>query len=85
MRSAQVVVGTTATLLVAADNITREVHVHVLSNTPVYLGGADVTTSTGFLLEKDDGASVIQVPINERLFAVVATGTETVSVLLPDA
>lgn len=79
------VVGTTATLLVDADNITRKVHVHALSNTPVYLGGADVTTSTGFLLEKDDGASVIQVPINEKLWAVVSTGTETVSVLMPDA
>lgn len=79
------VVGTTATLLIDADNITRQVHVHALSNSPVYLGGAGVTTSTGFLLEKDDGDAVIQVPINEKLWAVVASGTETVSVLLADA
>ena len=85
MRSAQVVVGTTATLLIDSDNINRQVHIHALSNTPVYLGGPDVTTSNGYLLEKDDGASVIDIPINEKLYAVVATGTETVSVLLPDA
>ena len=85
MRSAQVVVGTTATLLIDSDNINRQVHIHALSNTPVYLGGPDVTTSNGYLLEKDDGASVIDIPINEKLYPVVATGTETVSVLLPDA
>ena len=85
MRSAHVVVGTTATLLVDSDNINRQVHVHAISNTAVYLGGSDVTTSNGFLLEKDDGASVIEIPINEKLYAIVASGTETVSVLLPDA
>jgi putative AlgH/UPF0301 family transcriptional regulator len=85
MRSAQVSVGTTPTLLIDSDNINRQVHVHALSNTPVYLGGPDVSTTTGFLLEKDDGASVIEIPINEKLYAVVAAGTETVSVLLPDA
>lgn len=85
MRSAQVVVGTTPTLLIDSDNINRQVHVHALSNTPVYLGGADVTTSNGYLLEKDDGAHVLLLPLSEKLYAVVATGTETVSVLLPDA
>ena len=85
MRSAQVVVGTTATLIIDADNINRQVHVHALSNTPVYLGGPDVTTSNGYLLEKDDGAHVLLLPISEKLYGVVSTGTETVSVLLPDA
>ena len=85
MRSAQVVVGTTATLLVDSDNVNRQVLIHALSNTPVYLGASDVTTSNGYLLEKDDGALQISVPISEKLYAVVGTGTETVTVLLPDA
>lgn len=85
MRSIQVTVGTEPTLLVAADDINREIHVHALSNTTVYLGAANVTTSTGFVLEKDDGASVINVPIGETIYAVVANGTEIVSVLLPNA
>ena len=85
MRSAQVSVGTTATLVVDADNINRTVLLHALSNTAVYYGGAGVTTSTGFLHEKDDGPLEIMVPINEKLYGVVSTGTETVSVLMPDA
>lgn len=85
MRSAQVVVGTTATLIVDADNINRVIHVHALSNTPVYLGGSDVTTSTGYLLEKDDGGLQVHLPISEKLYGVVSTGTEQVTVLLPDA
>lgn len=85
MRSAQVVVGTTATLLVPADNVNRVICIHALSNTPVYLGDSTVTTSTGYLLEKDDGALVVNLPIAETLWAVVSTGTETVTVLLPEA
>lgn len=84
MRSAQVSVGTTATLLAAADNINRVVYVHSLSNTAVYLGGSDVTTSNGFIFEKDDGYLSLTIPIGETLYAVVTTGTETVSILLPN-
>lgn len=85
MRSLHVSVGTTATLVVAADNINRQVYLHAASNTAVYYGGSDVTTTTGFVHEKDDGPLCIEVPINETLYGVVATGTETVTVLLPDA
>jgi hypothetical protein len=84
MRSTQTSVTTTATLLVAADNVNREVYIHALSNTSVYLGGSTVTTSNGFLLEKDDGYLAVKVPQNETIYAIVATGTETVTVLLPN-
>ncbi len=84
MRSAQVTVGTTATLLAGADNINRLIYVHALSNTSVYLGGSNVTTSNGFILEKDDGYLSLTIPIGETVYAVVATGTEVVSVLLPN-
>ena len=85
MRSTQVSVGTTATLVVDADNINRTVYLHASSNSPVYYGGSAVTTSTGFLHEKDDGPLAIEIPINEKLYGIVSTGTETVTVLLPDA
>lgn len=85
MRSAHVSVGTTATLVVDADNVNRTILIHALTNTAVYYGDSTVTTSTGFLHEKDDGHLQIFVPINEKLYGVVSTGTETVSVLLPDA
>jgi hypothetical protein len=84
MRSAQVTVGTTATLLAGADNINRQIYIHALSNTSVYLGGSDVTTSNGFVFEKDDGYLSLTIPIGETVYAVVASGTEVVSVLLPN-
>ncbi len=84
MRSAQVTVGATATLLAGADNINRQIYIHALSNTSVYLGGSNVTTSNGFILEKDDGYLSLTIPIGETVYAIVATGTEVVSVLLPN-
>ena len=85
MRSTQTTVGTTATLLVDSDNINRVILIHAVSNTPIYLGDSAVTTSTGFLLEKDDGALQVHIPINEKLYGIVSTGTEVVTVLLPDS
>lgn len=85
MRSLQVSVGTTPTLVVAADNIHRTVLIHAASNTAVYYGGSTVATTTGFVHEKDDGPLTVSVPINETLYGIVSTGTETVTVLLPDA
>ena len=84
MRSTQTSVTTAATLLVAADNINRQIYIHAISNTAIYLGGSTVTTSTGFILEKDDGYLALNIPIGETLYAIVATGTETVTVLLPN-
>jgi hypothetical protein len=84
MRSAQVTVGTTPTLLAETDNINRLIYLHGLSNKTVYLGGSDVTTSNGFILEKDDGYLSLTIPIGETVYGVVATGTEVVTVLLPN-
>lgn len=85
MRSTNTTVTTTATLLVAADNINREAVIHSVSNTTIYLGGSDVTTANGLIFEKGDGALHVHIPINETLYAVVAVGTEDVRVLLPNA
>ena len=85
MRSTQTSVTTTATLLVAASTVNREICLHAASNTSIYLGGSTVTTSNGFLFEKDDGYLTVSLPANETLYAIVASGTETVSVLLPNS
>ena len=84
MRSTQTTVTTAATLLVAADNVNRQVYIHSLSNTAIYLGGSTVTTANGFLFEKDDGYLSLTIPIGETVYAVVASGTEVVTVLLPN-
>ena len=85
MRSTQTSVTTTATLLVAASTVNREICIHALSNTSIYLGGSTVTTSNGFLFEKDDGYLKVTLPANETIYGIVATGTETVTVLLPNS
>ena len=85
MRSTQTSVTTTATLLVAASTVNRNIVIHSASTTDVYLGASTVSTSTGFLFEKDDAYLAVTVPAGETLYAIVATGTETVTVLLPNS
>lgn len=85
MIATQTTVGTTATKIIEKDTTTREIVVHVVGNQVVYLGGADVTTSTGFYVDKGAGAVRIQVLPNETLYGIVAAIPEVVSCLLPDA
>lgn len=78
--SAQVTVGTTATLLVAANIMDQTVWLHNLGGGAVYLGGANVTTSNGY---KMDNTDKMQVPVgdHESLYGITASGTNTVAVL----
>ena len=78
--SAQVTVGTTATLLVAANIMDQTVLLHNLGGVAVYLGDANVTTSNGY---KFDNGDKLQVPVgdNEVLYGITASGTNIVAVL----
>lgn len=84
MKSAAVTVGTTPTLLVAADDLNRYVYLHVIGNSTVYIGGATVTTATGTATEKHTTPVEIFIPSRQTLYGVVATATEDVRVLTPD-
>jgi len=78
--SAQVTVGTTATLLVAANIMDQTVLLHNLGAGAVYLGDANVTTSNGYKLDNGDK---LQVPVgdHEGLYGIAASGTHTIAVL----
>jgi hypothetical protein len=78
-------VTTTATLVVDADSVHRTIVLHAIGNGTIYLGGSNVTTSTGFYLDKAAGPVVMQLAPAEKLYAIVATGTDVLSTLLPDA
>lgn len=78
-------VGTTPLLIIDADSTNRTVVLHAIGNSPIYLGGSDVTTSTGFYLDKAAGPVVLELPPAEKLYAVVTTGTQVISTLLPDS
>ena len=78
--SAQVTVGTTATLLVAANIMDQTVWLHNLGGGAVYLGDANVTTANGY---KMDNGDKMQVPVgdNEGLYGIAASGTHTMAIL----
>ncbi len=78
--SAQVTVGTTATLLVAANIMDQTVLLHHLGGGAVYLGDANVTTSNGYKLDNGDK---LQVPVgdHEGLYGIAASDTHTIAVL----
>lgn len=83
MISAQTTVTTTAAVLIAADESHRTVYIHVVGNGIVYLGGSTVTSANGMLTEKGAVPFALEVPANETVYAVVASGTEDVRVLTP--
>jgi hypothetical protein len=88
--SAQISVGTTATLLVAASIFHQTAYLHNLSgggggggggNNPIFIGAANVTTSNGYKL--NSGASItLSVENYDALYAICASGTVDVSVLV---
>ncbi len=83
VQAAQVTVGTTATLLSGTDTDAvpgLSVAVQGPSGATVYLGGADVTTATGWPVAA--GATfAVDLRAGDALYAVVASGTVAVPVL----
>lgn len=78
--SAQVSVGSTATVLVAATAFDQSVNLHNSGGGIVYLGGADVTTTNGYKLDNGDKMA-LTVGDHEALYGVTASGTNVVCVL----
>jgi hypothetical protein len=82
--SAQITVGTTATLLVAATAFDQTAYIHNMAhgggNPVVFLGDATVTADNGFELDAGDYIT-IGVGDHEALYAITATGSVKVSVL----
>ena len=70
---------TRAKVISAAVNETRTVNVQSSGN-DCYVGGSDVTTSNGFKIANNTSVIII-IPPNEELWAVVATGTHSLSTL----
>lgn len=80
MKSTKYTVTTTAQIVVPAKNYNRGVYLHVVGNGIVYLGGSDVTSSTGFLTEKAAAPQPLFIPAGEDVYAIVATATEDLRV-----
>ena len=78
--SAQVVVNTTATVIVPATNFDQTANLHNLGGGAIYLGGPNVTTANGYKFDNGDKLTVT-VGDHEALYAIAASGTHTVAVL----
>lgn len=83
MISKAVTVETTATLICPADDKHRVVYIHNASGAKVYIGGSDVSTTNGFHLANSESVT-IEVPTSETVYAIVATGSQAISVLTPN-
>lgn len=84
MKSAAISVGTTPTLILGADDLARQVYLHNAGGSKTYLGDSDVTTSTGFVLDSG-GQLAVYVPGREAIYGVVSSGSNTVTILLPNS
>jgi hypothetical protein len=76
--TAQVVVGTTPTLICASSG--DEVTIENMGTTQVFIGNANVGTGSGFPLPGVVGAS-ITIPVTTPIYGIVASGSANVAVL----
>ena len=74
-RTAQVNIGTTPTLVVAADNQRLMLHLINSGDGAIYIGDVSVTTATGYPVL---GPSAITVSTRDEIYGVVASGTATI-------
>ena len=84
MLSQQFTVGTTAVLVVAADDIPRTVYLHHDSNQTVWLGGSNVSSANGLHFPKEATMAVF-VPQGQTIYAISDAAAQTVAVFSPDA
>ena len=74
-------VTTTATKVLDADNLNREVFLQIIGNSTVYLGDDNqVTASNGFPIVKHTSAIRGVLGVGQELWAIVASGTESLRV-----
>ena len=83
MISTAYTIGTTAVKLVSTSVNQREISLHVIGTGIVYLGGSTVTATNGMLTEKNAVPFTFTLPANNELWAITATGTEEVRVMVP--
>jgi len=80
--AAQYSVSSTPVKVVSANEVGRNVWINCVTNENLYIGPTNsVSTTTGFFVAKTAADLQIQLDANDEIWAVVATGTHTVSVL----
>lgn len=83
MISSSHTITTTPTQLLTASGSWRTVYLHIVGNGTVLLGGANLTAANGLATVKHTAPLELYIPAEEELWAMVATGTETLQILGP--
>ena len=78
--TSQVAVTTSRVKIVDVDNVVRKVRLHCESGA-VYLGNVGVTSNNGLKLDNNDKI-LIDLAEGEDLYAVTATGSTNISILV---
>jgi hypothetical protein len=80
--TAQYTVTTTPVKIVATAEVARNVWINCTSNENFYIGNSNaVSSTTGFFVAKTAEDLKIELDANDELWAVMSTGTHTVSVM----
>lgn len=83
MKSTAVSITTSPTLIIAADDKNRLIYIHNAGGAKIYIGGSNVSTSSGYHLGNGESQE-IYLPMRETIYAVVASGSNEITVLAPD-
>jgi hypothetical protein len=78
LATGQTTVGVTATYIATGLVGASWITLHVDGNENIFIGGADVTTGTGFEVHKGSTLTV-WLPETDKLYAVVTSGTHTLT------
>jgi DUF4097 and DUF4098 domain-containing protein YvlB len=77
--SAQYTITEERSIIVTNDLAAEEVHLHA-TNGKIYIGGVGVTTANGY--ELDSGDQVVLQNHTNAIYAIAASGTHKISVLV---
>lgn len=80
--TAQYSVSTTPVKVVATNEVIRNVWINCKNNEDFYIGSTNtVSTTTGFFVAKTAADFQIELDANDEIWAVMATGTHTITVM----
>lgn len=86
MKTTQVTVGTTPTLIVNPDDQNRYIYLQIVNSATIYVGDSSVTTGTGMPLEKHSAPHECFLPLKQTMYGIVTeqVGSADLRILTPD-
>lgn len=74
---------TTPVKICSSVNFQQEIYIHNELGGSIYIGGSDVSSSTGYHLANQE-AVTMQIPQDNELYAIAGSGTGNVHIVRPD-